>query len=419
MTLRRRALPTFAAGLALGVAAAIGVAAAPTSQAATLSVGGVTLSWDESTMYYPSGCSRFSFSYANDSSTEYLRVGFDLLSKFGDSITFDSVIPLEAGVRGTFSPLICNFEVEDFGLGPYTMVLSVKQYNGQTAEASAPFSFVTRPRPPSPPGFPLGAEAVAGDRQATVTWKAPIWEGTAPITSYTVTALPGSHTCTAPPTQLTCVVEGLTNGVSYTFTVTAANSVGVSSESLATRPVTPSAVPTKPRNVVGRPGDARVAVSWTQPEDTGGTPVSRYTVTASPGGKTCQTARLTCTVLGLEPGSEYTFTVTATNAAGTSPASDPSPAVKPLLVIKRPGPVTKLRHSKQVGALELSWAAPRDLGGAPAVEYEYSVDFGPWIATKSTRIVVRGTTGKLIYVKVRAVNGAGPGPFNYVLARPA
>lgn len=56
----------------------------------------------------------------------------------------------------------------------------------------------------------------------------------------------------------------------------------------------------------------------------GGSPVTGYTVTASPGGATFAGSSSPITATGLTLGTSYTFTVTATNALGTSPASGSS-----------------------------------------------------------------------------------------------
>ena len=76
-------------------------------------------------------------------------------------------------------------------------------------------------------------------------------------------------------------------------------------------------------------GATSVAVSWSAPAQTGGTPITRYTVHGSPHGSCSTTGATHCTVTRLTQGTSYTFTVTATNAVGTGPASPPSLKVTP------------------------------------------------------------------------------------------
>ena len=72
-------------------------------------------------------------------------------------------------------------------------------------------------------------------------------------------------------------------------------------------------------------------MGWDAPTDDGGAPITGYTVTSTPGGKTCSiTGALSCVVTGLTNGTVYTFTVTATNSAGDSSASGASAAVTPM-----------------------------------------------------------------------------------------
>ena len=62
-------------------------------------------------------------------------------------------------------------------------------------------------------------------------------------------------------------------------------------------------------------------VSFSAPAENGGSAITSFTVTSSPGGVTASGASSPITVTGLSDGTSYTFTVTATNAIGTSAAS--------------------------------------------------------------------------------------------------
>jgi hypothetical protein len=119
--------------------------------------------------------------------------------------------------------------------------------------------------PISAPGAPTAVSAVAGNAQATVSFTAPAVNGGGAITGYTVTSSPGNITASGSSSPI--VVTGLTNGVAYTFTVTATNAAGVGTASSASSAVTPSApVPPPPSGGGGGPpeiipcffGNARV-----------------------------------------------------------------------------------------------------------------------------------------------------------------
>ena len=86
--------------------------------------------------------------------------------------------------------------------------------------------------------------------------------------------------------------------------------------------MTPLPAPPSITNVTA--GDAQVTVTWSAAN-----PVpNSYTVTSSPGAKTCTTSSLTCAVTGLTNGTPYTFSVTATYTGG-SVISPPSASVTP------------------------------------------------------------------------------------------
>ena len=88
--------------------------------------------------------------------------------------------------------------------------------------------------------------------------------------------------------------------------------------------LTNSTVSTAPTSPAAVGGDSSVLVSWTAPVDDGGAAITGYTVTASPGGSGCATLGLSCTITDLNPATEYTVSVTATNSAGQGSAAQVS-----------------------------------------------------------------------------------------------
>ena len=79
-------------------------------------------------------------------------------------------------------------------------------------------------------------------------------------------------------------------------------------------------------------GNTEAIVPFTAPSSDGGSPITSYTAISSPGGITgtlSQSGSGSITVTGLTNSTAYTFTVTATNAIGTSLASAASNSVIP------------------------------------------------------------------------------------------
>ncbi len=222
------------------------------------------------------------------------------------------------------------------------------------------------------PGTPAVAGVSPGDHSATVTWLKPA-DGGATIVGYTVTATPGGASCsTSDADALSCTITGLTNGISYTFTVTARNAAGASPPaSTGTGTTTPGVAPQPVEGVVPdrEPGDGtRATVRWLAAASD--LPITGYRVTAEPGGQFCTTTgALFCTVSGLDPATSSTFTVVATNAAGQSDPSDPgtlpadttAPAVTP--VYDR-APLVRDGVRWFDGEVEVGWVVEDDAAGS-------------------------------------------------------
>jgi hypothetical protein len=109
---------------------------------------------------------------------------------------------------------------------------------------------VVSPVAPGPPGAPTIGQATAGNAQASVAFTAPSDDGGSPIISYTVTAndltTPAEGGQTASGAASPIFVTGLTNGDSYTFSVTATNAFGTGPASAPSNAVAPTAPPPGP-----------------------------------------------------------------------------------------------------------------------------------------------------------------------------
>ena len=87
---------------------------------------------------------------------------------------------------------------------------------------------------------PTGVVASPGNASASVAWTPPASAGSG-ITGYLVTSSPGGVTATVGAGIRKAVVQGLTNGTTYTFVVAAITAAGVGPNSAPSNPVTPGA----------------------------------------------------------------------------------------------------------------------------------------------------------------------------------
>jgi hypothetical protein len=217
----------------------------------------------------------------------------------------------------------------------YTFVVSASNVIGSTAAAAS--AAVT---PFTVPGAPTDVTVAAAAASLNVSWTAPVSNGGFPITGYVVTYTPtGGVAKTAKATTTSVSIPKLVNGVTYSVTVQASSSKG---SSIASAPAigTPATVPVALKTVTGVAGAGQVTVNWTSAVSTatapanGGSPITGYDINVLLGGAVVTTAHTnqfatSKVITGLTKGASYTFSVTASNANGSSVAKV-SAAVKPL-----------------------------------------------------------------------------------------
>ena len=177
----------------------------------------------------------------------------------------------------------------------------------------------------------------------------------------------------------------------YMLFILNANGVPAIAPIIAVTP--PATAPSAPTNVTAEPLNASAGVSWTQPND-GGATITSYTVTPYASGVAQPTtvvngnpAPTATTVSGLSNGTSYTFTVTATNSVGTSPASTPSNAVIPSAAPTPSYVQGASGHSGTGSSLSVSLPASTLTGDRLVVET------GIWSSAGATAKSVTDSTG--------------------------
>lgn len=277
------------------------------------------------------------------------------------------------------------------------------------------------------PGAPSNIAVTPSSGQATISWDAPANTGGSPITGYIVTSS-GGQTCTVtavPPDAAaeSCIISGLTNGTSYTFTVVAITAVGTSVSSAASSAVVPagsplvntlaslSVTPTSAQfaGVVNANGVATTNTFEyaTNPEFTGAT-----TVAASPAGTAATaTTPISATVGTLQPGMTYYVRAAADNGVGGQTYGPATSFVTPAAA---PTVTTTAATSVAATAATLN-ADVNPNGAATSVSFTYSTTsnfavgtvFSAWAAN------VNGSTATPVS---KALTGLLPGTTYYVRA---
>lgn len=205
-----------------------------------------------------------------------LEFAFDDTTTFDDSTTVIASPTQLSGLTNGQQYVLYVRAVNSIGEGPWSL-------------ASTFTPSVPPPPPPTPlpPTQPLSVSAVAGDGSAVVTWSPPAQSGSFAVSTYKVVSEPDGKTCLVTAPTLTCTVTGLTNGTTYSFTVTALSGAGWSPVSSPSNQVTPKAEPPTPvislvldrgtRSADGRHDRIRTTGSSTGiPEGTLLTPYIRY-----------------------------------------------------------------------------------------------------------------------------------------------
>jgi len=270
-----------------------------------------------------------------------------------------SVAPSTASVKtGQTQQFTATVSSDSQNKGVIWQVNSVASGNTTNGTISAAGLYTAPASVPTPAAVTITAISVA-DTTKSATATVTVTSSSAPTPTVTLTASPAtinsgsSSTLTWSSTNATtCTASGSWSGSkatsgtqsvsptatsSYTLTCTG---TGGSANATATVTVTTgsASVPGAPTQLTAYATTEGAYVIFAAPSNNGGSALTQYTATANPGGITATTTAITTPAAGLSarvdlngltPGTSYTFTVTASNANGTGPASVASNSITP------------------------------------------------------------------------------------------
>jgi fibronectin type 3 domain-containing protein len=265
------------------------------------------------------------------------------------------------------------------------------------------------------PGQPRDLSAIPGNGLVTLTWTPPSSNGGSPITSYSITNNPSGGLVSS-ITDISAIVSGLINGISYSFTVIARNAVGDSSGAISNT-VTPNTIPSAP-TISATSDIGLIDLSWSEPNNNGSN-ILEYRVERSSDSidwfayiSTNASTRF-WKVLGATNGVIAYFRVYAINSAGDGLLSNEVSGIR----IGVPNAPINVTATSRNAEATINWSPPTNDGGRPITSYSvtsYSVtsssgSFQVMTANGSTRTAtISGLTNDISYTfRVIATNEVG------------
>lgn len=310
--------------------------------------------------------------------------------------------------------------------GTSTITVTVSDASGDRTRDVIGRIVVTVIAVPDAPTRPTLSSVEASS--AVLTWQVPEANGAA-IEEYEVR---GSHGYQKSCAANTCLLDDLTPGDSYTFTVRARNSEGWGDESPQSEEITPNKAPDlmSPPTIVEEPRptggsmDRQLTVRWTPPANEG-SEITSYEIKEAGSSQTWtagggDTSKV---ITGLTNGTPYAFEIRAVNAVEPKREfSGPSRAVQPFGIPLRSGVAPRLTASEdspftQSPWVRIDWSAWTDSqsNGNPVTGYVVTCDGCSRsripVDRSSTSLTLEGDDGiqkgKTVTLTVAATNEAG------------
>ncbi len=292
----------------------------------------------------------------------------------------------------------------------YYYVVSAVNAAGEGADSGQVGATPQSPPPPSPPGNLL---ATAGNAQVALTWSASSGATSYNVKRATINGGPYTQIQIVVATSTSYTDTSASNGTTYYYVVSAANSVGEGADSVqvSATPQTPVVPPSPPGNLTATAGNAQVGLTWSASSGATSYNVKRATINGGPYTQIATPTATSYTDTSATNGPTYYYVVSAVNSAGegadsgqvgATPQAPPPPSP--------PGNLTATAGNAQVG---LTWSAS---SGATSYNVKRAtISGGPYtqiqivVATSTSYTDTSATNGTTYYYVVSAVGSTGEG----------
>lgn len=199
-----------------------------------------------------------------------------------------------------------------------------------------------------PPAEVSNVNGISGDGQVVLSWTDPTDED---LNLVEITSVPGENRLQIEKGEQTAIINNLTNGTAYTFTLRTIDNSGNRSNGVTTQSYTPSALdpsdttpPAEVTNVSATPGNGLVTLRWTDPSDND---FNKVEISCQPGNIITEIGKggETAVISGLTNGTEYIFTLktvdingNASTGVATGPVIPEAPAAPTVYMTTRISP---------------------------------------------------------------------------------
>uniref|UniRef100_A0A6C0AMT7 Fibronectin type-III domain-containing protein n=1 Tax=viral metagenome TaxID=1070528 RepID=A0A6C0AMT7_9ZZZZ len=324
----------------------------------------------------------------------------------GSAITGYTITPYPSSGISFSQPFTNPTDIYGLTLNSsYIFIVSAINSIGTSPGAISPVYTYNR-IPDAPTG--VSVSNIAGN--IIVNWDPVVMSEGLPITGFIVISTPSSKVYTVPIGTFSQSITKLIPGVSYTFTVYSKNTLGTSAGTTSS-PITISAYPDiataiKVTNTILN----GVALTWTDPVNNGGLPITSYTLASIPSGAifTGSTLSDNIAVTGLNKGSTYIFSIITNNSFGSSPVA----VSAPFSYLSIPDTPTGVSVTPGDSSVIINWMNVLTSGGASILNYiitSISDNTSVTVSAGSSSYTFTGlTNGNAYTFNIVAINSFGP-----------